>query len=129
MAATHFLARLIHHPPHAESFTNFFSGLIPYINHFYYGNNIKQFQNGNHIAAVGQQIRRLWTARMFFTGLYSSLTPSNNPINARLFDSVAEIEGFNRLFFWRISFIYKKCRTHHHDASDTKPLKTNLIYS
>ena len=30
-------------PRHAVSFTHFSSSLIPYINHFHYGNNIKQF--------------------------------------------------------------------------------------
>ena len=30
-------------PRHAVSFTHFSSGLIPYINHFHYGINVKQF--------------------------------------------------------------------------------------
>ena len=30
-------------PRHAESFTHFSSGFIPYINHFHYGINVTQF--------------------------------------------------------------------------------------
>ena len=43
-----------------------------------------------------------------FSLVFIHPTSPSHPINARQFTSATELEGFDILFFWRISFIYKK---------------------
>ena len=118
-------------PRHAVSFTHFSSGLIPYINHFHYGINIKQFSKWKSYCCCWVTNKATLNSTDVFHWYYLhhpiQLFPSNHPINTRQFAITTEIEGFDTLLFWRISFIYKKSRTRHLDASDTYIiLKNNL---
>ena len=115
-----------------RGFRVFLLVLFLYINHFHYGINIKQFSKWKSYCCCWVTNKATLNSTDVFHWYYLhhpiQLFPSNHPINTRQFAITTEIEGFDTLLFWRISFIYKKSRTRHLDASDTYIiLKNNLI--
>ena len=111
-------------PRHAVSFTHFSSGLIPYINHFHYGINIKQFSEWKSYCCCWVTNEATPNSTDVFTGIiyYSPYHPTH-PINA--YQSVMG-RHTNSIHSHSVSLSHlyiKKSRAHHHDASDPKPLK------